>query len=365
MRAHLTDVSVRSLKPTEKQTKVWDLRTPGFGIRINGRTKSWFVMYGTRRTLKALGRYPDVSLSDARKQAMTYLGGAAEEPARKVRLTFSDVLPDYLDEHFRDLRPRTAKEAKRQLEKHFQPTLGDKGLPSITDGDISGILDGLADRPSEQLHAFRALRTFLRWCTRPPRRYIAHSPLEGFQAPGKDRKGTRILTDDELVAIWKACTGPGGDFVRLCILWGSRTTETVHIRPAWVEDSVLVIPGTHTKNHRAHAIPLEPMALEILKRQPEADRYFSIAGWSALKKQIDEKSGVKNWQLNRDIRRTFRSNMPKLKVPRHISEMLLNHIKGGERNELDEIYDRYDYLEEKRDALSKWEAKITALLARA
>jgi hypothetical protein len=58
---------------------------------------------------------------------------------------------------------------------------------------------------------------------------------------------------------------------------------------------------------------------------------------------------------------TFRSAMPKLGIPRELAKLLINHVTDT-RNELDEIYDRYDYLDEKRDALQKWEARLTALL---
>jgi hypothetical protein len=56
--------------------------------------------------------------------------------------------------------------------------------------------------------------------------------------------------------------------------------------------------------------------------------------------------------------------MAKLGVPREVAEILLNHVTGAGKNELDEIYDRYDYLEEKAAALRKWETKLTSLLAR-
>ena len=35
-------------------------------------------------------------------------------------------------------------------------------------------------------------RTMLRWCTCPPRRYITHSPLEGYEPPSQDRKPTSL-----------------------------------------------------------------------------------------------------------------------------------------------------------------------------
>jgi len=71
-------------------------------------------------------------------------------------------------------------------------------LDELDDATIERELGKLSDVPSEQLHAFRALRTMLRWCTRPPHRYIKRSPLEGYPAPGSDRKRSRILSDAEL-----------------------------------------------------------------------------------------------------------------------------------------------------------------------
>lgn len=71
-------------------------------------------------------------------------------------------------------------------------------------------------------------------------------------------------------------------------------------------------------------------------------------------------SGTKDWTI-RDLRRTFRSNMARLKVPREVCEVLINHAPPA----LDEIYDRYNRLEEKREALAKYEAFIQALLAQA
>lgn len=75
MRAQLTDITVRSLKPEPgRQLKVWDTKTPGFGVRVNGRTKSWIVMFGRKRQLQVLGQYPDTPLAEARKKALVVLG---------------------------------------------------------------------------------------------------------------------------------------------------------------------------------------------------------------------------------------------------------------------------------------------------
>jgi hypothetical protein len=372
MKVSLTDIGVRALKaPDTGQTTVWDANSP-LGVRISqGGSKSYVVMLGSGKR-HTIGRAGVLKLAEAREEAKRLLAektlGLIKKPSP---ITFGAALPQFLEEHYRGKRPRTKKEATRLLEKHFLPAFRATLLSDVSDQDIGRRLAKLAQTPGEQLHAFRMLRTFLRWCTRPPRRYIPHSPLEGYPAPAVEKKGTRVLTDEELVKVWRARTDEAGDFVRLLILWGTRNTETAVIEPTWVEEGMLTIPGQFTKNHRAHSIPLQPMALDILERQAKGSRYFfpgrtegsRISGWSALKQSIDKAVGFSDWQL-RDIRRTFRSNMAKLRVPREVAEILLNHITGAGKNDLDEIYDRYDYLEEKAAALKKWEDRIAELLAR-
>lgn len=89
MRKHLTELSVRALKPASgKQMKVWDTSTRGFGIRINDGSKSWIVMHGKTRNLKVLGRYPDMTLADARLAAKKLLIAPA---APRPTILFDEV----------------------------------------------------------------------------------------------------------------------------------------------------------------------------------------------------------------------------------------------------------------------------------
>jgi integrase len=372
-----TDLSVRALKPpAQGQTTVWDAVSP-LGIRIsNGGAKTFIVMVGSgqRRTIGKVGLF---TLAQARTEARRILaektlGFTSRKPAST---TFEVALSEFIDIHHKGSRPRTRSEAKRLLEQHFLPAFRHRSLADITDQDITLQLNKLSHVPSEQLHAFRALRTMLRWATRPPHRHITHSPLEGYMAPGEDRKGTRILTDKELAAIWYAATDRFGTMVRLLILWGARNGEIGRLRLDWIDGDVITIPSSVTKNHRDHAIPILPMAREVLDANKtnhpyffqsrwDSDDHFADGSWGKLKLGLAECAGVQNWQL-RDIRRTFRSAMPKLGVSREVAERLINHVSGKNRTELDEIYDRYDYLAEKRDALARWEAHLQGLLARA
>ena len=362
----LTEISVRALKGSDKNPKFFDTKTPGFGIRCGLTRKTWVVMRGKNRELVTIGHYPDVSLSDARKEAKRLLSTAPEP--RDPEITFKAARETYIAENFKESRSRWPTQVKLHLEKYFK-AIEAKRLGDITDDDIKKALDKLANRAGQQLHAFRIVRAFLKWTTRPPRKWIKISPMEGYEAPTKARKGTRILTDDELKAVWNAAGDGSRAVFRLLILWGTRNAETTGIKREWLKDDVLTIPGNSTKNGRDHGIPILPLAKQILEARPEAGPYFfqgrhgdddSLTGGSLskMKNEIQEETGTDGWQI-RDIRRTFRSNMARLKVPRDVCEVLINHAPPV----LDEIYDRYDRLEEKREALAKYEDFMVRLLA--
>ncbi|WP_316164978.1 MULTISPECIES: site-specific integrase [unclassified Bradyrhizobium] len=377
----LTDAGVRALKvPSTGQITVWDTQSP-LGVRVSqGGTKTFVVMIGSGKR-HTIGKVGVVKLVEAREEARRLIAAKTLKmlQPKQSSISFETALPLFLEQNYRGKSVRSKSEAKRTLESRFAPHLGKKQLHEITDEDISKELAKLDHVPSEQLHSFRFLRTFFKWCTRPPRKFLARSPLEGYEPPGQDVKRSRVLTDAELVAIWNACDGMFGDMVRLLILWGTRNGETGRLRRSWVEGTLLTIPGQCTKNKRAHSIPLLPMALAILKRQDRlgdtcrdntSDYYFpgktpkshfKDGSWGKFKQELEKAAGVSNWQL-RDIRRTARSNWAKLGIRRELAELLLNHVTGSNKNELDEIYDRYDYLDEKHAALKEWEAHIKLLL---
>ena len=374
MKANLTDVSLRALKPPPKgQLTIWDKTSP-LGVRVSqGGSKTFILIVGSGKR-RTIGRFGILSLSKARDEARRIIAEKTlgiTTPEVKQGMLFDTAVTAFIEEHYRSAKPRTKHEAKRLLTTRF-PGLKRKFLSEISDADVNNQLERLAGTPSEQLHTFRALRVFFNWCMRPPHRYLKHNPLEGYPAPGKDRKGSRILTDEELVRVWNACEGSFGDMIRLIILWGCRNGEIGRLHRRWRDGSVITIPGAFTKNGRAHAIPILQIAQSILDRQPQLNDYyfpghikeshFNDGSWGKLKQELDKRSGVSGWQV-RDLRRTFRSMLAKLKVPREIAEIALNHVTGAGRNDLDEIYDRYDYLPEKEEALTKLESYVKRLLA--
>ena len=129
----LTEISVRALKGSDKNPKFFDTKTPGFGIRCGLKRKTWVVMRGKNRELITFGRYPDLSLADARKEAKRLLSTAPEP--RDAAITFKAARERYLAANFTESKSRWPKLVKLHLEKYFK-AIEAKHLSAITDDDI-------------------------------------------------------------------------------------------------------------------------------------------------------------------------------------------------------------------------------------
>lgn len=356
----LTDVSIRALKaPAKGQTTYWDR---GLGVRVSqGGSKTFVVLAGSGKR-RALGRYPDLSLADARQKAKLYVANATD-------ISFSDALDLFVKVHCKAKnRPSTAYHTERLLRVHF----GHLRSLDVPTTKLTFVFDGLVDTPSEANHAFTAARTFYRWCER--RGYIAVNPMRTLQMPYAKKRRKRVLTDDELRIVWHASGQLEGDFgelVRLLMLMGQRRGETAAICTPHYSDNAQTVslPGEITKNHRDHTFPVGSMAAEILAKRIRQSRRSQLlfqavgsdkpfSGWSKSKKALDKLAPIAPWTLH-DLRRTFRTNLGRLGVRPDIAERLVNHISS--RTEVEEVYDLHTYLPEMREAMGKWEAFLTKL----
>ena len=87
---------------------------PGFGVRVGSRTKAFVVMFGKERRLKTIGKYPDISLKDARQAAREILA----KPPEKRSQSDAGALTAFLEDCEERLRPATAERYKYALAPH-------------------------------------------------------------------------------------------------------------------------------------------------------------------------------------------------------------------------------------------------------
>ncbi len=187
---------------------------------------------------------------------------------------------------------------------------------------------------------------------------------------------TRVLTDAELVAVWKAADREPPKlraFVRLLILTAARETEVADIAAGELdlEAGRWSLPGERTKNGIGYALPLGPLALAELRavwpEDPPAPDHRLLGrvagsgfrGFGRLKIRMDRAAKVTGWRWH-DLRRTARTGMTRLGVPRDHAEAAINHVSG--RTKLERTYDRHDYAPEVLAGLTRWQEHVAYLV---
>jgi integrase len=352
----LNDQTVRTLPIG----KYFDDATPAFGIRVGKNRHTWIVQRGVDRRIIRVGHYPAMTLSEARTKGKHLL---ASTQLNHDRVSFEQAYELFKKTHIPGLKPRTQVDYKRFLDRYYAPTLSKRRLDAITSHMVLAITDELVGTPAEQSHAIAIGKTFFKWCVR--RNYLNRSPLEGATLP-KQQSRDRVLTDDELVAVWRAAERYDGNFgtiVRLLILTGMRRGECAAIQTSWIQNNTLTIPKEVTKNGREHQFPIGALATTALNSsQTENGLLFParvngntqpFSGFSQSKKNFDKLLNTAPWTLH-DLQRTFATNLARLGVAPHIIERLINHVTGT-INGVAAIYNRANYMSEMRDAVTKYE----------
>jgi integrase len=406
----LTDRGLRTLKPADagKRLMLWESIVPGLAARVTDTGKVSFVFMkrvagGKTPRRITLGRFPAMSLADARKRARGILELVAQgkDPAQEIAHqraaeerrraeTFGAVAEAYLERHAkRNTRPGTFKETKRVLDFDVRPAWRDRPITSITRRDVTALLHDIVDRgaPVQANRTFMVVRKLFNWAVGCG--FIEQTPVAQFSMPTKERPRDRALDDAELRAFWTASGDlgwPFGHVFRLLLITACRRDEIGEARWSEVDRqaALLTVPPERYKTDMAHVVPLPAMALAILDALPrigDSDIIFTTtgrtpsSGYSKAKAALDsrmltelrkasEERGenparvtLPPWRLH-DLRRSARSRWSAIGIDHDIAERLLGHVIGGIRR----VYDAHSYLPEKRAAADRWAAHLQAIL---
>lgn len=372
--SRLTDTAVRALpSPPNGQVTYWDATMPGFGVRVSqGGSKAFIVVHGTERRRFTLGRFPTISLKQARDEAKKMQASLTLGLLkRQTSPIYTDALALFLDACAQKNRARTVADYRRLLTTHF--AFGRKRLDEISRADIQGKLNRLKATPSEQRHAFVVAKIFFNWAAREE--YIENSPIASMRPPSRPTVRERVLRPEELVELFRKAGDqpyPFGSIVQLLILTGQRRGEIAALQWAWInrEDRLITMPSSFTKNHRTHVLPYGDRVAAIIDTLPETGEYvFSgrtkkalhFNGWGKCKQSLDDTlAGVEAYVLH-DLRRTFSSTMAQIGTPIHVTEKLLNHVSGTISG-VAAIYNQHTYIDEMRLAISAYDAHLGELL---
>lgn len=250
---------------------------------------------------------------------------------------------------------------------------GRRRVQEITRREIIDLLDRIVDRgsPVAANATLAALRKMFNWLVE--RGVLDASPATGVKPPARVRSRDRVLSDDELAAVWRAARStpyPFGPAFRLLILTGARREEINGLTRGEIDGDTIRLAGDRTKNGEPHAVPLSIEARRVLDAVPRIGKgslLFTttgktpVSGWSKAKAMLDDAAGVHHWRIH-DLRRTVATGLQRLGFRLEVIESILGHI-GGSRAGIVGVYQRHAFEPEKREALEAW-GRYVALLGR-
>jgi integrase len=384
----LTVEYVRKVNPPKSgRAEYFDALLPGFALRVtdNG-AKSYCCFYriGGRLVRYTIGNALKINLDVARQLAREAFEAAArgEDMAAKKKAARLappvPAMPRLFDAQAREFikrhveGQRSAKETTQAIERDLIGAWSGRVVTDIGKADVIEVLDKIQDAGHHRARNRRLqiIRRMFDWFIE--RGVVQTNPAAGIKKlPEKDRQ--RVLTDDELRAIWNAAgeiPEPAGTFVKLLMLTAQRRSEVATIEWSEIDAAAKLwtVPEFKYKTDMVHLVPLARPVLDLLDALPRfnggpfALSYSNgqrpmVSNFGAVKSELDRLSGVKDWVLH-DLRRTVRTNLSKLGINADVAERVLGHLPGGVRS----IYDRHDFLNEKRRALDLWARTLTAIV---
>jgi integrase len=204
------------------------------------------------------------------------------------------------------------------------------------------------------------LSSLFSWCVQEG--LLETNPVVGTGKANEGGSRERVLSQDELKALWRALTDdPFSNVVRLLLLTGQRRNEIGKL--TWGEVDLarkqIVLPAERCKNGREHCVPLSAQALAIIERQPRRNSSDFVFGkrngftnWDGAKQELDQRLGIAPWRIH-DLRRTCATHLGELGVLPHVVEQALNHVSGAKAG-VAGIYNRSKMIDAVREGLQKW-----------
>jgi integrase len=378
MRTKLTPAFVANPPPPADGDRVfyWDAGQAGFGLMVTaGGHKSFVCQYRSGKQSRRLHLKAGLTLTAARREAKAIVGRVAKggDPLTEKRKaaaasgnTFRAIAESFLQREGHKLR--SADERRKIFDRLVYPKLGATPINEIRRSDIVRLLDAIEDErgPSMAHLTLAYLSRVFTWHA---------SRDDDFRSPvvrgmgrinAKERARKRVLSDDELRAIWRAAeTGETvfDHYVRFVLLTACRRNEASQMTRGELDGADWLIPASRSKNKHAHLVPLSRKAAEVLAKVPVIGKLDGfvfthtgrrpIRNFDADKTNLQARSGTAGWNIH-DLRRTTRSLMSRAGVPADHAERAVGHVIGGVRG----VYDRHEYRAEK---LAAFEALATLI----
>lgn len=337
-------------KPAEGQRlEVQDTQVPGLSLRVTSNGTKTFCVFrrvkGGEPIRVTIGRFPDVSVEQAQKQARNVIGQAAQgvnvaeiRRAGKIERTFADLFSEYIERHAKQNK-RTWREDEQRYQQYLATPLGKKKLSAIDRKAISAIHNKISSdgHPAVANRVVALLGSVfnkaLYW------ELIAANPAKGVKK-NPEVSRDRFIQADELPAFFKALADEPNegmrDFFLLSLLTGARRDNMLSMR--WQDIALQRAEWRilRTKNGTPQTVTLSPEAVEILTRRVEKAEDKALYVFPGLGKRghltepkgawqrVLDRAGLSDLRIH-DLRRTLGSWQAREGASMAIIGKSLNH----------------------------------------
>lgn len=388
----LNYAAIKKLEAKPQRYEVYDSVVSGFNVRVyTSGLKTYSLMYrvGTKQKRITIGKVGELSLADARKKALEYralikdnidpqkIREANKKEAERKPLTVRELAAEFEAGHFDKLETSTRKVYKSTIQRGIVDAIGFKTIEDLTRRELKRFLKTFADK-GQTTHGNRVhavLSKMLNFAV--DEEIIEANPIAGLNKLSSEDSRKRIYSDEEIRALWGAIEmedAPAQGMLKMLLLTGQRRGEVAGMEWEHIDESkrVWFIPAENTKNGKEQAVPLCPDAWAIIEKMhgfnPGNKYVFNsahkadtqIGAFTRLSNRIRRNSGVNDFRIH-DFRRTVASHLAEIGTPRHVLKKVLNHATGT-ASDITNVYDRYEYLNEKRAALTLWSEALQAII---
>ncbi len=373
----ITKRVVDAAHPEPLEYTVWDTDIRGFGLRVrpNGR-KVYLLKYRTsdgKARKPTIGVHGSLTADQARDVARGWQADIAKghDPkgdrdearrATKEAISLGDLTDLYI-ERYAKLRKRSWREDQRILQKYFSGWR-DRGAAEISASEVAARLQVIADQngPIMANRCRACLSKAFAWAVRNhslPQ--VTVNPVRDVERPAPERERDSVYGEEDIKKLWGAFNedGTAGQVYKFCLITGQRLNEVARMPWSEINDDLWILPGDRTKNGRVHVVPLSQMACEILDAQKGLDGRYVFPGRVENPLTVGSKAAnrikctVANFRCH-DLRRSMATECTRLGFSRFIVDRVLNHTEQG----VGRVYDRHDYLQEKRGCLDAWARRL-------
>lgn len=369
----LSDSKIRKVKPTESRYTLQDSEGLWLEITPTGR-KTWKVRFMVKgvRVKKTLGRYPDISLKEARlTRDQIRLDLVKNGGKKNGQDSFRVIANEWFDRQVEPVRtPGHTRTIRSRLDRLILPYVGDKKPDDISAPELLKVFQRIEDRGHiESAHrAAQIVGQVFRYGIATGRAdHDVSADLRGALRPRKAKHYPTITDPPKVGELMRSIYGFSGSVIVRCAMLFQAYTA---VRPGelrkaeWseIENNLWKIPAEKMKKRRIHLVPLSSQAMAVLDelRPVTGDFKYLFPSIRTQSKPISDatvNAALRRMGYTQDeftghgFRAMFSTIANEHQWPSDVIEKQLAHVEG---NSVRAAYNHAELIDQRRDLMQWW-----------